>query len=180
MKQNPTLRLIASCLLIVWSQILVAIAPTEMPRDTPPPQDIVVEPEPAPEPPKGDYLIHITEVMPRFPGCEDIEGTDHDKKQCADQKLIHYIYTNLKYPKEAQENGIEGMAVVNFIIDKQGRIKDAKAIRDPGGGTGEEAVRIVMAMNDLPEPWTPGFQRGRAVEVRFNLPIRFRLSDIKE
>jgi len=72
------------------------------------------------------------------------------------------------------------MVVVSFIIDKQGRIRDAKAIRNPGGGIGEEAIRIVTAMNDLPEPWTPGLQMGKVVEVRFNLPIRFRLRDIKE
>lgn len=177
-KQNTALKWIGSCLLMISSQMVMATAPATMPRDTPPPQNMVIEPEPAPS--KEGYLIHIIEVMPRFPGCEAIEGTDGDKKQCADQKLLHYIYSNLKYPKEAKEKGIEGMIVVSFVVDKQGRIKDAKAIRDPGGGIGEAAVRIVTAMNDLPEPWTPGIQMGKVVEVRFNLPIRYRLSDIKE
>ncbi|MFK7796249.1 MAG: hypothetical protein AB8E82_02270 [Aureispira sp.] len=82
-KQNTALKFIGSCWLIIWSQMMVAIAPTEMQQDTPPPS-------------KEEYLIHVTEIMPRFPGCEAIEGTDRDKKQCADQKLLHYVYSNLK------------------------------------------------------------------------------------
>lgn len=175
MQPNTTLQFIITYLLALVSHIVMAMAPTEMPKDTPPPPNIVVEPEPAPESPNEDYLIHYTEVMPRFPGCEDIEGTDYDKKKCADQKLLHYIYSNLKYPQEAKEKRIEGMVVVSFVVDQQGRIKEVQAIRDPGGGIGKDAIRIVTSMNELPEPWIPGRQMGKIVEVRLNLPIRYKL-----
>lgn len=171
MKQNRTIQLIVTCLLALVSQMVMAIASIKI--DTTPLPNIVVEPTAKSS--EEELLIHVTEVMPRFPGCEDIEGTDHDKKQCADQKLLHYIYSSLRYPKDAKEKGIEGIAIVSFVVDKQGKIKNVQVIRTPGNAIGQEAIRIVTTMNKLPEPWTPGRQMGKVVEVRLNLPIRFRL-----
>lgn len=133
------------------------------------------KPKPKPKEEKVDKIFQVVEQMPRFPGCEDAGGTDAEKKACADKKMLEYIYKNIKYPTIARENGVEGTAVVSFVVEKDGSITDAKIIRDPGAGTGDEALRVVEKMNELPTKWTPGKQRNESVRVQFNLPVRFRL-----
>ena len=133
----------------------------------------VVE-EPAP---KEDEIIMIAEQMPRFPGCEDQGGNNKAKKSCADQKLLSFIYDNIKYPTMARDRTIEGMVAISFVINKDGSVGDIKILRDPGGGCGKEAVRIIKLMNKMPQKWTPGKQRGKPVRVRYNLPVRFKLNN---
>ncbi len=132
-------------------------------------------PPPPPSEPEVEEIFQVVEQMPRFPGCEDMSGTNEEKKACADQKMLEFIYRNIRYPAIARENGIEGQVVVTFVVDTDGRIQDPKVVRDIGGGCGAEALRVIKMMNDMPERWTPGRQRGRAVNVQFNLPVRFTL-----
>ncbi|MCP4441990.1 MAG: TonB family protein [Aureispira sp.] len=139
------------------------------------PSGLGEEPVEIDEEPKIEEIVDIAEQMPRFPGCEDQAGDDNAKKACADQRLLQYIYKTIKYPAMAREAGIEGLVVVSFVVAKDGSIKDAKVRRDIGGGCGKEALRVVKQMNKLPENWTPGKQRGRAVGVRYNLPVKFKL-----
>ena len=113
--------------------------------------------------------------MPRFPGCEDAGGTDKEKEECAKEKMLQYIYKNLKYPAIARENGVEGMAVLQFVVKEDGSVSDINIVRDPGAGCGDAAHKVVTGMNNLPQKWTPGKQRGRPVKVLYTLPVRFRL-----
>jgi protein TonB len=136
--------------------------------------DIIIEPAPEPEP-TGPEVFTIVEQMPRFPGCEQEAGNNQEKKACADQKLLAYIYKCIRYPSQAREIGIEGTVVVSFVVNTRGKIQDIEILRDPGGGLGKEAKRVVKKMNELPESWTPGKQRGQKVKVRYNLPVRFTL-----
>ena len=76
----------------------------------------------------------------------------------------------------ARENGIEGMAVVSFTVMEDGKIQDGKILRDPGGGCGKEALRIINMMNKMGKKWTPGKQQGQAVRVKFSLPVKFKLN----
>jgi len=103
-------------------------------------------------------------------------GDNNEKKSCADQRLLRFIYTKIKYPTIARENGIEGMAVVSFVVTEHGTIVDFKILRDPGGACGPEALRVVKCMNELPSRWNPGQQRGKNVRVKYNLPVRFKLN----
>lgn len=112
--------------------------------------------------------------MPRFPGCEDL-GTDKEKDDCAKKKMLEYIYKNLKYPAIARENGIEGQVVLQFVVDKDGSVTDAKIVRDIGAGCGEAAQLVVEGMNKMSTKWTPGKQRGRPVRVLYTLPVKFKL-----
>lgn len=116
----------------------------------------------------------VVEQMPRFPGCEDLTG-EQERKTCAQQELLKYIYKNLRYPEEMQQNGIEGTVVVTFVIDVDGSTTDARVVRDIGAGCGEEALRVVNEMTTKGLYWTPGMQRGKPVRVQFNLPIKFKL-----
>lgn len=111
----------------------------------------------APPPPK-EQVFQFVEQMPEFPGGED--------------KLIAYLAKNIRYPRVAQENGIEGTVFVTFVVDSDGNIKDVKTQGSPkGGGLEEEAIRVVKTM----PRWKPGRQNGRAVSVQYNLPVRFKL-----
>ena len=114
--------------------------------------------------------------MPRFPGCENLV-TDAEKKKCADEKMLEYIYQNLKYPAIARESAVEGTVVVSFIVEADGSISDAKVLRDIGAGCGDEALRLVKGMNNIGK-WTPGKQRNQNVSVQYNLPIRFKTDGI--
>jgi TonB family protein len=120
-------------------------------------------------------IFKVVEQMPRFPGCEDLEGSNDEKFQCAQVKLLEYIYTNLQYPAEARQSLIEGRCVVQFVVMKDGSLTDINCVRGLDYGTNEEAVRVVQLMNEMDERWTPGKQRGKPVEVQFTLPVSFNL-----
>ena len=106
-----------------------------------------------------------------FPGCED-QGLGKDEmKACAEKKMLEYIYGNVKYPAIARENGVEGKAIISFVVERDGSITDAKVLRGPAAGISEEALRVV---NSFPK-WIPGKQRGNAVRVAFTLPVVFKL-----
>lgn len=141
-------------------------------------QDIVVEeapPPPPPPPPASDGIFKIVEEMPRFPGCEQKAVGRDELNRCAQKAMMDYIAQNVKYPKIARENGIEGRAIVQFVVKKDGRVDKVKVLRDPGGGCGAEAERVVKSM----PKWIPGKQRGKAVNVQFTLPVNFRIPEEK-
>jgi len=139
----------------------------------PPPKKAAPPPPPPPPPPpepKVEEIFKVVEQMPRFPGCEN-ESDDNAKKQCATKKMLEFIYKNIKYPAIARENGVEGTAVISFVVEKDGSVSAPKVVRDIGAGCGGEALRVVKKM----PKWTPGKQRGRSVRVQFNLPVKFKL-----
>ncbi|MFD2512744.1 energy transducer TonB [Pontibacter locisalis] len=97
------------------------------------------------------------EQMPEFEGGE--------------KAMLKYISKKIVYPSAAQRIGIEGLVVVSFIVSETGEIKEAKVLKGLGHGTDEEALRVVKGMPS----WKPGKQNGRAVAVRYTLPIRFSI-----
>ena len=131
-------------------------------------------PPPPPPPPAEEEIFKVVEEMPRFPGCESLPSIA-EKKACADKKLLEFIYQNINYPNVARENNIEGTVVIRFVVDKNGKISQAEIVREIGGGCGEEALRVVRKMNEMPVRWSPGKQRGRPVNVYFTLPVKFIL-----
>ncbi len=140
-------------------------------RETAPP------PPPPPPPSLEDdikEIFLIVEEMPRFPGCEEVEGDTKAKKACADAVLLKYLAENIKYPPLALENNIQGSVIVQFVVDKDGKVQKSKVLRDIGANCGKEALRLVNSMNEN-YTWIPGKQRGRPVAVQFTLPIRFKL-----
>ncbi len=145
----------------------VVAAPEPVVEAAPPPPP----PPPPPPKPKVEEIFKVVEQMPMFPGCEESGGSNEELQQCATKKMLEYIYKNIKYPAIARENGVEGTAVVTFVVEKDGSITGANVVRDPGAQTGNEALRVV---NTFPT-WTPGKQRGQPVRVQFNLPVKFRL-----
>lgn len=115
-------------------------------------------PEPVVADPNEGKVFTIVEEMPQFPGG-------------GEAALIKYLQSNIKYPAMARENGIEGIVYVTFVVDRDGKVKDAKILRGKGAGLDEEALRVVRSMPD----WKPGKQNGRSVAVQYNLPVNFKL-----
>lgn len=116
-------------------------------------EPIIVEEEEYEEP----EIFTIVEDMPSFPGGEE--------------QLFRYLGENIKYPAMAKDAGITGIVFVTFVVKEDGSVSGVKVLRGIGGGCDEEAVRVVQAM----PKWKPGKQRGKAVRVQYNLPIRFVL-----
>jgi len=102
-------------------------------------------------------VFMVVEDMPEFPGGE--------------AKMFKYIADNVDYPPLARENNIQGRVTVQFVVDENGKIIDAKVLKGIGWGCDEAALRVV---NSMPR-WKPGKQRNKAVRVRFVIPIRFVL-----
>ena len=105
-----------------------------------------------------EEIFTIVESMPEFPGG-------------GQEALFKYLQKEMKYPQIAKENGIQGTVFVNFVVGKDGKIRDAKILRGVNKMLDEEAIRVVKAMPS----WKPGKQRGKAVSVSYNLPIKFTL-----
>ena len=122
-----------------------------------------------------DEIFQIVEEMPRFPGCEDMEGTTAEKEACAREKLLTFVYENVVYPDSALLKDIDGTVVLRFVVNKEGEIINDTLLKDIGGGCGEEALRVVKLMNEMPEKWTPGKQGNQPVDVYFTLPVKFKL-----
>lgn len=104
----------------------------------------------------------VVEEQPEFPGGQ--------------AAMMRFLADSIKYPVAAQENGIHGRVVCNFIVEKDGRLTDFKVLRGVDPLLDNEAIRILKAM----PKWTPGKQRGENVRVRFTLPVVFRLMGVEE
>ena len=106
-----------------------------------------------------EEVFYIVEDMPTFNGGEP--ATEFRK----------YIAQNLQYPEIAAENGVSGRVIVQFAVDRTGKVVDAVVVRSVDPALDKEAIRVVMSS----PKWTPGKQRGKAVKVLFTFPINFVL-----
>ena len=86
---------------------------------------------------------------------------------------MKYLSNNINYPQKAMEEGLEGRAIAQFVVKKDGSIGDVKIIRSVGTILDKEAIRLCKS---LPK-FTPGRMNGQAVNVWYTLPITFKLSN---
>ncbi len=120
---------------------------------------VIAAPVEAPvEEEEEEVVFVVVESMPEFPG-----GT---------QALFKYLSENVKYPVIAQENGIQGRVICQFVVNKDGSIVDVEVVRSGGDPSlDKEAVRVIKSM----PKWKPGKQRGKAVRVKYTVPVNFKL-----
>ncbi len=108
------------------------------------------------------------EQFPQFPGGDDA--------------LLQFLRKNLRYPAIAQDNGVQATILVQFVVSKKGKIINPQVVRrntpvmtdsekEIYKALEKEAVRLVEAM----PKWKPGIQNGKPVDVRFMIPLSFRL-----
>ena len=103
-------------------------------------------------------VFTVCENMPQYPGGQEA--------------LMAYLSSNVKYPAECAEQGIQGVVSLSFVVEKDGSISNIEAKESPDPHLTEEAIRVVKSM----PKWNPGTQRGHVVSVQYQLPITFRLS----
>ena len=115
----------------------------------------VIATEPVRPNPKKVY--DVVEQMPSFPG--------------GMKAMMDYLARNIRYPANAKNDLIEGRVILQFIVDKKGRLSDIKVVKSVEPYLDAEAVRVVKSM----PRWNPGMQNGKAVKVRYTLPVTFRL-----
>jgi len=109
----------------------------------------------------GKPVFTVVEKMPQFPG--------------GDAALFKYLGENVRYPVKAQENGIQGRVICQYVVNEDGSVSDVSVVRGVEASLDAEAIRVISAM----PKWTPGEQKGKAVAVKYTLPISFRLESDK-
>lgn len=112
-----------------------------------------------------DEPFPIVEDMPRFSGC----GAE---AKCTDEKMIRFIAKNIKYPPIAKENNITGKVYISFVVSKTGKVTNVEVVRSVDKYLDAEAVRVINLMPNF----EPGKQRGKPVNVKYNIPINFTLN----
>ncbi len=111
--------------------------------------------------------LHAQDPLePRFPGCDD--AGDYD---CADMKMLQFIFSNLKHPDAAKEAGVKGTVVVKFTVASDGTLKDASIVEGLGHGCDEEVLRLV----ELMPKWLPATDEGgAAVDTEWEIDVKFK------
>ena len=109
-----------------------------------------------------DKIFTVVEQMPQFPG--------------GDAALMEYIESNIQYPPMYAEINVQGKVVVQFVVDKTGKVGEVKVVRSVDKELDKEAVRLCKSLPDF----TPGRQNGQAVSVWYTLPVTFKLKGVGE
>jgi TonB family protein len=129
----------------------------------------VVPPQPM-DPPidemdRSDYIVipdeqvfDGVEQQPEFPGGQEA--------------MFNFLVKNLTYPELALERSLQGRVYVQFLVCKDGSVKDIKVLRGIETSLDNEAIRVIKMM----PKWKPGTFKGKPVNVMFNLPINFKIN----
>ena len=120
-------------------------------------EEVVVEKKEEKPKEVKEEVFRSVEQMPQFPGGE--------------AALMKYLQSHINYPPMAAENNVQGRVVVQFVVDKTGKVGEVKVVRSVDKDLDKEAVRVCKS---LPK-FTPGRQNGQAVSVWYTLPVTFKL-----
>ncbi|HQW01284.1 MAG TPA: TonB family protein [Saprospiraceae bacterium] len=118
-----------------------------------------------------DFIFHTPDTGALFPGCQQGIGSYEDLTNCANEKMLQYIFTMIKYPAQARRQGIQGQIFVQFTVTRDGVIKDPIIRRKLGGGCDEEVIRVVNSMPEM----IPAIVDGKNVSSIYILPVQFKL-----
>ncbi|MEM8524044.1 MAG: energy transducer TonB [Bacteroidota bacterium] len=129
-----------------------------------------------PPPPKEELIFRVVEgKIPRFPGCQS-EKSRAATMMCSENRIQAFIQEEIEYPKEAKENGIEGLCLVSFRVKRDGEVTEVKLVKDIGGKCGQEALRVINLMASKTPYWIPPVgARIKVIDVKFIMPVRFEL-----
>ena len=133
---------------------IVVIEQTVTPQNTDP-----VEMPNGMEVDKTKKAFDVVEQMPQYPG--------------GPAALMQFLAQNIRYPEEAHKAGVQGRVIVSFVVETDGSISEAKAVKSVSSELDAEALRVINCMPN----WIPGRQNGEAVRVKYVVPVTFRLQD---
>jgi len=106
---------------------------------------------------KPGRVFDVVEEMPQYPG--------------GPQALFGYLAKNIKYPDDALKANTQGRVIVTFVVKEDGSISDARVVKSVSPSLDAEGLRVINAM----PKWQPGKQNGTPVDVKYTVPITFRL-----
>ena len=112
----------------------------------------------AKKPQEEEKVYDVVEKMPEYPG-----GMG---------EMMKYLSMNIRYPQAAQKAGVQGRVMVQFVVEADGTINNAKVVKSVSEELDAEALRVIEKM----PKWKPGMHRGDAVRVKYTIPISFRLN----
>lgn len=150
--------------LFIFTNILIGQSIIDQRNPSPPPNPIH---------PVSEEVYRFVEPMPRFPGCEDINGTDRDKEDCANKKMKRFIQSHLKYPKKAKKEGIIGIVKASFVIGKAGEVTDEKIKEGLTKECNEEVLRVLSLMRSKNLKFTTRSPRHRSLKVLKEVEFKF-------
>lgn len=104
-------------------------------------------------------VLSSVEHLPEFPG--GVEA------------FVKFLGSNIRYPKDAREKGIQGRVIITFVVEKDGSLSGNKIVRGVSPDIDAEALRVL----EMSPKWSPGTQKGKAVRVQYSVPISFKLAD---
>lgn len=109
-------------------------------------------------------LITLVEEEAKYPG--------------GAKEMALFLARNIQYPETALDQEIQGKAIIRFMIDKEGQVKDVRVLKGVPGCSecDKEAVRVIKMM----PKWKPAMYKGEGISSYFNLPIIYRLPDPEE
>ena len=110
----------------------------------------------------SNQVLDSADQMPSFPGGE--------------KDLFTWLAKHIKYPVQAEENGIQGRVVCTFIVETDGSIYDVQVTKPVDPSLDQEAIRVIKSM----PKWNPGIKDGQPVRVKYSIPVTFRLSSDDE
>ncbi len=110
---------------------------------------------------ESEQVFDVVKQMPAYPG--------------GDGALFEYLSNNIKYPKDAEKQGIQGRVIVRFVVEKDGSVSDVKIVRSIHPLLNKEAIRVIQLM----PKWYPGMQNGKPVRTNYTVPVMFRLASVK-
>lgn len=119
---------------------------------------VIPQPQELPQPIDKNKAYDVVEQMPSFPGGQSA--------------LLQWLSSKIKYPKEAEKNGMMGRVIVSFVVERDGSITDIRVVKSVDPSLDREAIRVVSSM----PRWKPGMQKGKPVRVKYTVPVTFRLN----
>jgi TonB family protein len=105
----------------------------------------------------SDSVYLVPDQLPEYPG--------------GFEAMLGYLKNNLRFPDEAARQKISGTVFVEFIVERDGAVRQVRVLRGIGYGCDQEAARVVKTM----QGWKPGLRKGKEVRVKMNLPVRFSM-----
>lgn len=111
----------------------------------------------------ADSIYYKVDEQPSFPG--------------GAAEFVKFLSKNIKYTKQMKLTQVQGKVIIQFIVEKDGTLTNLKVTKGPGGGTTEEALRV---MQKSPK-WKPGIKDGKPVRVQYGAPVEFayKFEDLK-
>ena len=121
--------------------------------------------------PPTNEAIKNAEVMPVMLGCEH-EVALEKRKSCTNDAIMSHVIQELKYPEGLQDQKFDETVIVEFVVNTKGQVSGAKIIRG-SDVFHESALEVIQTL----PAFTPGIDQGKAVSVKYALPIRFSRSE---